>query len=164
MPVFSTAIRWFLGGSRRTRRGRGGRRSFVSGRTRRSEIDDALEYVDIAQASRTFDRISAQATSRLRRTVPVRTGLMRSKVSNQGNSLKAVIFSDAQNSKGVEYAQFVERYARALRDTEEFANQLIQSGLVRVESYDGVASDYLPASAFIDVRIEETRLVLELTL
>ena len=76
---------------------------------------------------RYFDDLVRHVEKDLRRLSPVRTGLLRRRVENRGRGAIAVIFSNAENSAGVEYAQFVRRYDRAIRIT-------IASARIRVKN------------------------------
>ena len=107
--------------------------------------------------------IASQAAHDMRGTVPVRTGLLRSKTSKR--SLQ--VYSDAMNSRGVEYAQFVDGYFRALNRAHRLTEQRIASRTFRTNLYATILGRTvgipykLEASRVVFVRSEGTRLIIE---
>ena len=118
-------------------------------------------------AEREFRGIVERVARQLRETVPVRTGLMRRQTEARGDGEAVEIYSDATNSQGNEYAQYVHRYASALSGALSAAQSAIASTTTRLHVYSINSSGVLTrrsvivrGSRYMEARIEGTRLVL----
>ena len=72
-----------------------------------------------------FRDLTGKATAQLRRTVPVRTGLMKRQVRRDERGVRYEVYSDAENRQGTQYAPYVKRYDKALKDVQEKAQRRI---------------------------------------
>lgn len=107
------------------------------------------------------DRVGRHAAAELRSQVPVRTGLMKRRVSATGR-LTVDVYSSATNSKGREYAPYVDGYHRALQSALRTAEHQISRKQFRVtyRSYFYSGSIYVNASRFVSARIEGHHLII----
>lgn len=117
---------------------------------------DARRFVNF------YNDLARDAEEYLRARVPVRTGLMRRRVIRVQNlGAVTLIYSDAMNKKGVEYAQFVARYEKALQDT--FERTFLRAELRRVQvserqGFFGRKTRRASASELVHVRKVGTQL------
>ena len=88
---------------------------------------------------RFFEKIEREATRELRRSVPVRTGLMKRRTGRRGDGkgrFRTVeIYSDAKNTSGKEYARYVERYNAALNEVFRRTNSKMESKRISIVEY-----------------------------
>lgn len=124
-----------------------------------------------ARAKAHFNRLSETIQADLRSTVPVRTGLMRRSVGGRGREPRIEIYSNATNSRGTEYAQFVSRYYDALNQAASGGSARLATVSIAYQIYfingDGTIDYHNILSSmreFIAIEIEDYRIVLTLDL
>lgn len=139
---------------------------FVSGLRTTFEIrGSVIVQPAIVDAARLMAEIANESERRLRDMVPVRTGLMRRRVDARGALSQIEIYSDAMNNRGIEYAQYVRRYDKALVRVVGYAVRRVSTERVRTIRrlfFGGVNVEYERASDYISVRRNGTRLELRL--
>ena len=136
--------------------------SLRAGRARRIQKRFFGQFDRQAQAF--FQDLTGKATAQLKRTVPVRTGLMKRQVSRRGRTVRFEVYSDAKNRRGIQYAPYVERYDKALKDVQEKAQDRIDKKtftLTIVFLYWKREIKY-PARQFITIERDGHKLVFKL--